>query len=98
MNKLAPTALQINTVLRRAAPISDSGEARLIIAILGMAVTDTVTPFKHRTPHRHLALQFFREGAYRLYCELVDLDPDWVGKLLYDYAGIECGKSWKPCA
>jgi hypothetical protein len=97
MSKLTPTAIQINTVIRRAAPISDSGEARLIIAIIGMAVTDAVTHFKHRTPHRHLALQFFREGRYRLYCDLVELDPDWVGKLLFDYAGIECGESWKPC-
>jgi hypothetical protein len=87
-----PTAHQINTVIQRAAPISDSAEARLIIAILGMAVTDALAPFKHRTPHRYVALQFFREGAYRLYCELVDLDPDWVGKLLHDYAGIECGQ------
>lgn len=86
-----PTAQQINVVLRRAAPISDSGEAQLVMAILGMAVMDAMTRSRYSMPYRNQAQQFFREGAYRLYCDMVDLDPDWVGKLLYDYAGIECG-------
>jgi hypothetical protein len=94
---MQPTPHQINAVLRRAAPVSDSGEAQLIIAILGMAVLDAMGSRKEWRVFREAALMFFREGRYRLYCDLVELDPDWVGKLLFDYAGIECGESWKPC-
>ena len=87
------TAEQINIVLRRAAPITDSAEARLIVAILNVAVADAMNASNTRST-QFLAQQFSREGTYRVYCELVELDPDWVGKVLRDYAGIECGREW----
>lgn len=92
----AATPAHFLTLFRKASPVKECPEKSLIIAILWVAVTDILT--KGKLSERDHAEAFFRDGAYRIYCELVDLDPDWVGMVLRDYAGIECGKTWVQAA
>ena len=95
-SRTAATPAHFLTLFRRVSPVEECPEKRLIIAILWVAVTDILT--KGKLSERNHAEAFFRDGAYRIYCELVDLDPDWVGMVLRDYAGIECGKTWVQAA
>lgn len=106
---LLPTPIQINVILRRAAPYSDSPEAKLIIATIGQAVTDAmwqeeVNPkgkltngqrqtLAENRSFRDSARSFFSGGNYRVYCDLVGLNPTWVAEFLKKYAYIECKAS-----
>jgi len=96
-SRTAATPAHFLTLFRKASPVEDCPEKRLIIAILWVAVTDILISKSSPSDRQH-AEAFFCEGAYRFYCELVDLDPDWVGKVLRDHAGIECGKTWVQAA
>jgi hypothetical protein len=103
---LLPTPLQVNAILLRAAPLSDSPEAKLIIATIGQAVVDAmwregVQPKGKLTKNqretlsenrscRASAKSFFRRGNYQVYCDLVGLNPTWVAEFLKKYAHIEC--------
>lgn len=42
-------------------------------------------------PNRTSGLTFFTGRNYMPYCELVGLNPVWVGEMMKKYAGIECG-------
>lgn len=92
-SKTAATPAHFLTLFRKASPVEECPEKRLVISILWMAVSDILTSSSGPSWREH-AETFFRDGAYRVYCELVDLDPDWVGMVLRKYAGIECGKTW----
>lgn len=86
---------QFHALFTRASPLFDSPEKRLVLSILAQAVTDAFGHGFYATMlQRRDAENFFAGGAYRPFCELVDLDPDWVAMVLRKYAGIECGSSW----
>lgn len=91
-SRSAATPAHFLTLFRKASPVEECPEKRLVISVLWMAVSDILT--MSAPSNRSHAEAFFRDGAYRVYCELVDLDPDWVGMVLRKYAGIECGKTW----
>lgn len=78
----------------RASPVVDGPEKLLVVAILWKAVGDALTKATEDRAHHREAKAFFAAGDYRPFCELIDLDPDWVAKVLRDYAAIECGASW----
>jgi hypothetical protein len=91
---IEPTGAHFQKLFTRASPLFDSPEKRLVVAILAHAVGDALScGYYATTLNRRDAENFFRAGAYRQYCELIDLDPDWVGMVLRKYGGIECG-SW----
>lgn len=82
---------QFQELFRRACPLESSPERDLIIAVLYVAVGDVLLKAKSPGVATRDALAFFRDGTYRYFCELINLDADWVGDVLRKYAGIECG-------
>lgn len=84
------TPSQINTVLRRAAPHSATGEAKLILAVIGQAVYDVMCSgcTSSERINKQQARSFFTSRRHQLFCESVGLDPDWVSEILRDHAGI----------
>ena len=52
-------------------------EYKLVIAIIGVAVTD----LRNRT-HRQSAIEFFDQELFRTYCTLIGLNPETTKQLL----------------
>lgn len=87
----APLArpFQVATVLKRAAPYSDSPEAQLILEVLAQAVWDAMSRDRHNAALQRRGQLFFTRGHYRPFCELVGLEPDWVAGVMREYGGVE---------
>lgn len=90
-HKPAPLArpFQVATVLKRAAPYSNSPEAQLILEVLAQAVWDAMSRDAHMAVWRGRAHLFFTSGTFRPFCELVGLEPDWVARVMREYGGVE---------
>jgi hypothetical protein len=92
---IQPTGAHFQKLFTRASPLFNSPEKHLVVAILAHAVADALCSGYYATAlNRRDAESFFREGAYRPFCEMIDLDPDWVAMVLRKYGGIECGTCW----
>src|SRR5688500_18814488 len=98
---LQPTVKQINEIILRAAPFSDTPEAKLVISIIGQAVLDATwdgdvdykgddwKKIEDLQEARSSAKRFFREGEHLPYCDLVGLNSVWVAEFLSQYISME---------
>lgn len=84
------TAGQLMRALERGSEISDTPEARLVLAVLRQALQDAMKEgYRLAQREAESARRFWLEGRHAYWCDLIGLDPDYVGRLVRDHAGLQ---------
>lgn len=83
----APAACDVSKYLSMHASF-EIPEQALWFAVIKMAITDLMDKTPCARPYVDAAREFFNSGRFAYFCDLCDLEPDFVMRTLRDHAGL----------